>query len=85
MSLNIKNEHTHRLVRELAEASGSSQTAAVEDAVARRLAEVRAVAGERDARIDLALSRIRAALSEEDREALRHDAAELYDEAGLPR
>ena len=39
----------------------------------------------RDARIDLALSRIRAALSEEDRVALRHDAAELYDEAGLPR
>ena len=50
---------------------------------AKSVAEVRAVAGERDARIDLALSRIRAALSEEDREALRHDAAELYD--GLPR
>lgn len=85
MSLNIKNEHTHRLVRELAEASGTSQTAAVEDAVARRLAEVRAVDGERDARIALALTRIRAELSEEDREALHRATAELYDEAGLPR
>ena len=40
MSLNIKNEETHRLVRELAERTGQSQTGAVEDAVRRRLAEL---------------------------------------------
>ena len=33
MSLNIKNERTHALVRELATLSGMSQTEAVEDAV----------------------------------------------------
>ncbi len=41
MSLNIKNERTHALVRELATLSGMSQTEAVEDAVRRRLAELR--------------------------------------------
>jgi antitoxin VapB len=40
MSLNIKNERTHELVRELAELTGMSQTSAVEDAVRRRLAEL---------------------------------------------
>jgi len=40
MSLNIKNEETHRLVRRLAELTGQSQTSAVEDAVRRRLAEL---------------------------------------------
>jgi antitoxin VapB len=40
MSLNIKNEETHRLVRQLAELTGQSQTSAVEDAVRRRLAEL---------------------------------------------
>lgn len=42
MSLNIKNERTHALVRELAELTGMSQTSAVEDAVRRRLDELRA-------------------------------------------
>ena len=40
MSLNIKNEETHRLVRRLAELTGQSQTSAVEEAVRRRLAEL---------------------------------------------
>ena len=42
MSLNIKNERTHALVRELATLSGMSQTEAVEDAVTRRLEQLRA-------------------------------------------
>ena len=41
MALNIKNEHTHALVRQLAELTGQSQTSAVEDAVSRRLTELR--------------------------------------------
>ena len=40
MSLNIKNERTHALVRELAELTGLSQTSAVEDAVRDELARV---------------------------------------------
>jgi len=40
VSLNIKNEETHRLVRQLAELTGQSQTSAVEDAVRRRLVEL---------------------------------------------
>lgn len=42
MSLNIKNERTHALVRELATLMGVSQTDAVNDAVSRRLDEVKA-------------------------------------------
>jgi antitoxin VapB len=45
VSLNIKNERTHALVRELAALTGMSQTSAVEDAVRRRLDEVRASRG----------------------------------------
>ncbi len=40
MSLNIRSERAVALVRELAARTGTSQTAAVEDTVARRLAEL---------------------------------------------
>lgn len=40
MSLNIKSQRTVALVRELAARTGTNQTAAVEDAVARRLSEL---------------------------------------------
>ncbi|QIM16259.1 type II toxin-antitoxin system VapB family antitoxin [Leucobacter insecticola] len=40
MSLNIKNEVTHAKVRRLATLTGMSQTAAVDDAVERRLREI---------------------------------------------
>ncbi len=42
MSLNIKNEATHALVRELAALRGVSQTDAVDEAVRARLAELNA-------------------------------------------
>lgn len=41
VSLNIKSERTHALVRELASLQGVNQTAAVTEAVERRLAELR--------------------------------------------
>jgi antitoxin VapB len=41
MSLNIKNEETHRLVRELAELTGESMTGAVTEAVRERLERIR--------------------------------------------
>lgn len=92
MSLNIKNPTTHRLVRELAAATGMSQTAAVEDAVRRRLAEVagESAAGEAEAQRRLErLQRIARAyaadLTDDDRDRIRSADAWLYDESGLPR
>lgn len=41
MSLNIKNEETHRLAQELAAMTGESLTAAVTEAVRERLERVR--------------------------------------------
>lgn len=86
MSLNIKNAATYRLVKELADETGVSMTAAVTDAVQRRLDEVRAERGDGRIDIDAAL-----ALTAELRERLGSDYlardfdAQLYDERGLPR
>lgn len=41
MSLNIKNEETHRLARELAKATGENMTRAVSEAIRERLERVR--------------------------------------------
>jgi len=41
MSLNIKNEETHRLAQQLAKLTGESMTAAVDKAVRERLERVR--------------------------------------------
>ncbi|MDO5534530.1 MAG: type II toxin-antitoxin system VapB family antitoxin [Propionibacteriaceae bacterium] len=88
MSLNIKNPETHRLVRELATATGVSQTAAVEDAVRRRLAEVRQGSDEaRGVRLEKARAiaqAFRADLNAEDAERIRTADQWLYDEDGLP-
>jgi len=101
MSLNIKNERTHALVRELAELTGMSQTSAVEDAVRRRLEEVRTDAAARGgrpapkyppdevARRLAAIERISAAFvaetTPEQREAMRNHGDWLHDELGLPK
>ena len=88
MSLNIKNEETHRLVRQLAELTGQSQTSAVEDAVRRRLAELTAdqAAERRTERIRDIVQRAQEAAAT-DPEWLRRDwDAELYDnQTGLPK
>lgn len=87
MSLNIKNERTHALVRQLATLSGMSQTDAVTDAVEHRLAELSAAPrDDRAARLARVLE-----LAREIRESFEPDGipdidAELYDvETGLPR
>lgn len=85
MSLNIKNEETHRLVRRLAELTGQSQTSAVEDAVRRRLAEVEHE-NDRESRVQriMAIGRRAAALmTAEQKESLNGEW--LYDERGLPK
>ena len=92
VSLNIKNERTHALVRELAEVTGMSQTSAVEDAVRRRLDEIRGGGGARDeadvARRRAALERIvaevRAETTPQQRAAMQNHGDWLYDEMGLP-
>ncbi|WP_029288373.1 type II toxin-antitoxin system VapB family antitoxin [Cellulomonas sp. HZM] len=90
MSLNIKNERTHSLVRRLAALTGQSQTAAVEDAVARRLAEVEAGGrtGRADARwseVEELLVEFRVDLAPDDRARMLRAEADLYDDLGLPR
>ncbi|KZS68992.1 antitoxin [Mycobacterium kansasii] len=89
MSLNIKSERTVALVRQLAARTGTNQTAAVEDAVTRRLAEldreetVRADA--RHAAAEEVLRELGKILTDEDRQLIRRNEVELYDDDGLPR
>ncbi len=90
MSLNIKNARTHAMVRELARRTGTSQTGAVERAVARMLAELGPDADDPALahRLQAARSVVqayRADLSAEDRRRIQTVDADLYDEAGLPR
>ena len=87
MSLNIKNEETHRLVRRLAELTGQSQTSAVEDAVRRRLAELESE-GSREARaaaVGRIVERARSIAATDPDWVATDWNTELYDESGLPR
>jgi antitoxin VapB len=84
MSLNIKNEETHRLVRQLARLTGESMTAAVDNAVRERLERVR-----RDKKGSLAerllqIGRECAAHMKEPYLSIDHGDM-LYDEKGLPK
>jgi len=86
MSLNIKNEETVRLVRELADELGLSMTAAITEAVRARLGVVHAERAEDGVDWDKVL-----ALAAEMREMLGEEYmsqdfdALLYDEMGLPK
>lgn len=86
MSLNIKNEETVRLVRELASVLDVSMTAAITDAVRTRLDEVRAGREEPAFDVEAVL-----ALAGEIGDRLGQDYlsqdfdALLYDELGLPK
>jgi len=80
MSLNIKNEETHRLAEELAQITGESMTAAVTEAVRERLARVkRKGMAERIMKI----AKESAALLKG--KPLPDHAELLYDEKGLPK
>jgi hypothetical protein len=86
-SLNIKNEETVRLIRELADKLGVSLTAAVTDAVQARLKAIPKTEEE----IELEVQRIHDLFAEIGdlpgvREYLSQDFDEiLYDEMGLPK
>ncbi|MBF8290371.1 MAG: putative transcription factor [Chloroflexi bacterium] len=90
MSLNIKNPQTYRLVKELADETGQSMTAAVTEAVRVQLDRIRAERGESEAEIEARMQRARALLAEiRDRAPAGYwdqDFDELlYDERGLPK
>ncbi len=81
MSLNIKNPDTYRLIRELADLTGESMTAAVTEAVRERLERVRAQFEPADI-LELAREireRLPSGYLDIDHGAL------LYDDDGLPK
>jgi antitoxin VapB len=84
MSLNIKNEKTHRLVRELARATGESMTAAVDKAVRERLERVRKNKKGNLAERLLQIGKECAAHMKEPYLSIDHGEM-LYDEKGLPK
>jgi antitoxin VapB len=87
MSLNLKNEQTHRLIQQLARLTGESQTAAVTHAVQERLNRIlRADEMKKSALASRLLEigqdaaiRLRGPFASGDHGDL------LYDEKGLPR
>jgi antitoxin VapB len=89
VSLNIKSERTVALVRELAARTGTNQTAAIEDAVARRLSELdreeTARAESRRAAAEKTLRELDQLLTDDDKRAIGQIEADLYDDRGLPR
>jgi len=84
MSLNIKNERVHALVREAAGRTGGSQTSVVEQALIQFLdgLDRPANSGERLAAALEIATDFERRLSAEDRKRLSSDG--LYDERGLP-
>lgn len=80
MSLNIKNEETHRLAQELAALTGESMSAAVTEAVREKLARIKSGS------IKEKISKIRREVAKELKGKPLPDHAELlYDERGLPK
>ncbi len=84
MSLNIKNEETHRLAQELAALTGESMTVAVTEAVRERLQRVRSKRGPGMAERLLEIGRECAASMKEPYRSIDHGDL-LYDEKGLPK
>ncbi len=85
MSLNIKNEETHQLARELVQLTGETMTGAVTVALRERLERER-----RERSVKTRLQRLRAIrkrcasmLKDEGPSAVEHGDL-LYDERGLP-
>jgi antitoxin VapB len=84
MSLNIKDEKTHRMAKELARLTGESMTAAVNEALRERLERVRGRSKKDMAERILAIGRECAARLKEPYKSMNVDDL-LYDEKGLPK
>jgi antitoxin VapB len=90
MGLNIKNEHTTALVRELAKRTGLTQTGAITEAVRAKLAELDRDTTEvgthrRRENVQQLLNELHNSLTEAQRAQLKAAENQLYDDAGLPR
>jgi antitoxin VapB len=84
MSLNIKNQKTNKLVRELADITGESVTEAVTVAVEERLKRVKRRDPDALAERLMAIGRHAAAHMDESFKTVDIDEL-LYDERGLPK
>lgn len=84
MSLNIKNEETHRMARELARLTGESMTAAVNEAVRERLEKIRGNSRKSMAERLMEIGKDCAAHLKEPYKSMDVDEL-LYDENGLPK
>jgi len=84
MSLNIKDEETHRMARELARLTGESMTAAVNEAIRERLERLRGQSKEGLAEHILRIGRECAAHLKEPAKSMSVDEL-LYDEKGMPK
>lgn len=84
MSLNIKDEKTHRMAKELARLTGESMTAAVNEAIRERLERVRGGSKKDMTERILEIGRECAARLKEPYKSMDIDDL-LYDEKGLPK
>lgn len=84
MGLNIKNELTHRRIRELARLTGESMTAAVDTAVRERLERVHHRSGNSKFERMMAIAKECGPLWKEPFKSTDHGDL-LYDEKGLPK
>ena len=84
MSLNIKDEKTHRMARELARATGESMTAAVSEAIRERLERVRADSKQDMVERIMKIAKECGPLWKEPCRSIDHGDL-LYDEKGLPK
>jgi antitoxin VapB len=90
MGLNIKNEKTTALVRELARKTGLTQTGAIDEAVRSKLAGMdrdRGAVGRSDARranVQRLLGELRSSVTAAERAQVKAAEQQLYDDTGLP-
>ena len=84
MSLNIKNEETHRLARELARLTGESMAAAVNEAIRERLERVRGKSKKGVADRIMKIAKECGPLWKEPFRTIDHGDL-LYDQNGLPK
>jgi antitoxin VapB len=84
MSLNIKNEETHKLVRQLAGLTGESMTEAITESVRQRLKLVREQRKDGLSQRLLAIGQDCSKHLKKSFASIDHDKL-LYDERGLPK
>jgi antitoxin VapB len=82
MSLNIKNENTHRMAQQLARATGESMTVAVSEAIRERLERIRGKSKGGMAEKLMKIARETGPLWKKPYVSLEEL---LYDEKGLPK